>query len=69
MVEDGSFIPLKRECDQMIPKVESEITDEDGRRMQTNDKAMHMMFCVLRPDEYIKMAQVMSKKQRSSFST
>ncbi|KAK9006223.1 hypothetical protein V6N11_035268 [Hibiscus sabdariffa] len=63
VVEDGPFIPSKREGDRFIPKTKVEITDEDRRRMQINDKAMHMMFCALGPDEYAKMSSCTSAKE------
>ncbi|KAL4310269.1 hypothetical protein GQ457_01G023860 [Hibiscus cannabinus] len=55
VVEDGPLIPMKRECDRMIPKVKVEITDGERRRMQVNDNALHMFFCALEPDMYSKM--------------
>ncbi|KAK8585731.1 hypothetical protein V6N13_050703 [Hibiscus sabdariffa] len=63
VVEDGPFILSKREGDWLIPKTKVEITDEDRRRMQINDKAMHMMFCALGPDEYAKMSSCTSAKE------
>ncbi|KAL4297869.1 hypothetical protein GQ457_12G012820 [Hibiscus cannabinus] len=50
VVEDDPFIPVKREGDRMIPKVKVEMIDEERRRMQVNDKALHMLFCDLGPD-------------------
>ncbi|KAL4387995.1 hypothetical protein GQ457_09G018890 [Hibiscus cannabinus] len=63
VVEDGPFIPSKREGDRLIPKTKLEMTDEDRRRMQINDKEMHMMFCALGPDEYAKMSSCTSAKE------
>ncbi|KAL4388238.1 hypothetical protein GQ457_09G018750 [Hibiscus cannabinus] len=37
-------------------QIKMEISDEDMRRMKISDKAMHMMFCALGPDEYAKMS-------------
>ncbi|KAL4303104.1 hypothetical protein GQ457_10G004940 [Hibiscus cannabinus] len=63
VVEDGPFVPMKREGDRMIPKIKVEMTNEDRRRMQINDKAMHMMFCALRLDEYAKISSCTSAKE------
>ncbi|KAL4386923.1 hypothetical protein GQ457_09G018860 [Hibiscus cannabinus] len=63
VVEDGPIIPSKREGDWLIPKTKLEMTDEDRRRMQINDKEMHMMFCALGPDEYAKMSSSTSAKE------
>ncbi|KAL4319416.1 hypothetical protein GQ457_18G010440 [Hibiscus cannabinus] len=45
----------QREGDWLIPKVKMEMTDEDRRRMQVNDKDLHMLFCALGPNIYSKM--------------
>ncbi|KAL4348335.1 hypothetical protein GQ457_17G015400 [Hibiscus cannabinus] len=63
VVEDGPFIPMKREGDRLIPKVKMEMTDDDRRRMQVNDKALHMLFCALGPDMYSKMSSYTSAKE------
>ncbi|KAK8545874.1 hypothetical protein V6N13_067132 [Hibiscus sabdariffa] len=63
VVEDGPFIPMKRECNRLIPKVKMEMTDDDRRRMQVNDKALHMLFCALGPDMYSKMSSYTSAKE------
>ncbi|KAL4376463.1 hypothetical protein GQ457_02G043230 [Hibiscus cannabinus] len=34
VVEYDPFIPIKRKCDRMIPKVKVKMTDEERRRMQ-----------------------------------
>ncbi|KAK8983114.1 hypothetical protein V6N11_057870 [Hibiscus sabdariffa] len=63
VVEDGPFIRMKREGDRLIPKVKMEMTDDDHRRMQVNDKALHMLFCSLGPDMYSKMSSYTSAKE------
>ncbi|KAK8608158.1 hypothetical protein V6N13_023589 [Hibiscus sabdariffa] len=40
-----------------------EMTDDDRRRMQVNDKALHMLFCALGPDMYSKMSSYTSAKE------
>ncbi|KAL4331945.1 hypothetical protein GQ457_07G009480 [Hibiscus cannabinus] len=63
VVEDGPFIPMKRDDDRMIPKVKVEMTDEERRRMQVNDKALHMLFCALGPDMYSKLSSCTRTKE------
>ncbi|KAL4285159.1 hypothetical protein GQ457_16G020120 [Hibiscus cannabinus] len=63
VVEDGPFIPMKRDGDKLVPKVKMEMTDDDRRRMQVNDKALHMLFCALGPDMYSKMSSYTSAKE------
>ncbi|KAL4282462.1 hypothetical protein GQ457_16G014910 [Hibiscus cannabinus] len=63
VVEDGPFIPMKRDGDRLVPKFKIEMTDDDRRRMQVNDKALHMLFCALGPDMYSKMSSYTSAKE------
>ncbi|KAL4376772.1 hypothetical protein GQ457_02G025540 [Hibiscus cannabinus] len=63
VVEDGPFIPIKREGDRMIPKVKVEMTNEERRKMQVNDKALHMLFCALGPNMYSKISSNTSAKE------
>ncbi|KAK9017314.1 hypothetical protein V6N11_079793 [Hibiscus sabdariffa] len=63
VVEDGPFIPMKREGDRLTPKVKVEMTDDDRIRMQVNDKALCMLFCALGPDMYSKMSSYTSAKE------
>ncbi|KAK8578906.1 hypothetical protein V6N13_142163 [Hibiscus sabdariffa] len=63
VVEDGPFIPMKREGERLIPKIKVEMTDDDRRRMQVNDKALHMLFCALGPDMYSKMSSYIGAKE------
>ncbi|KAL4331809.1 hypothetical protein GQ457_07G007060 [Hibiscus cannabinus] len=63
VVEDDPFIPMKREGDRLNPKVKMEMTDDDHRRMQVNDKTLHMLFCALGPDIYSKMSSYTNAKE------
>ncbi|KAL4323467.1 hypothetical protein GQ457_11G032100 [Hibiscus cannabinus] len=40
-----------------------QMTDEDRRILQNHGKAMHMLFCVLGPDEFAKMSSCTSAKE------
>ncbi|KAL4367661.1 hypothetical protein GQ457_05G023480 [Hibiscus cannabinus] len=53
---------MKREGDRLIPKVKVEMTDDDRRRMQVKDNALHMLFFALEPDMYSKMSSYTSAK-------
>ncbi|KAK9035272.1 hypothetical protein V6N11_077318 [Hibiscus sabdariffa] len=63
VVEDGSCILMKREGDRLIPKIKLKMTDEDRRRLQINDKAMHMIFCAQGPDDCAKVSSCTSVKE------
>ncbi|KAL4385497.1 hypothetical protein GQ457_15G010020 [Hibiscus cannabinus] len=39
------------------------MTGEDRRRLQVDDKDMHIIFCVLGPDEYSKMSSCTSANE------
>ncbi|KAK9000952.1 hypothetical protein V6N11_082748 [Hibiscus sabdariffa] len=41
------------------------MTDEERRRMQVNEKALHMLFFALGPDMYSKMSSYTSAKEDS----
>ncbi|KAL4383313.1 hypothetical protein GQ457_15G027770 [Hibiscus cannabinus] len=53
---------MKSEGDRLIPKIKVEMTDDDRRRIQVHDKALHMLFCALGPDMYSKMSSYRSAK-------
>ncbi|GMI64632.1 hypothetical protein HRI_000132500 [Hibiscus trionum] len=64
VVEDGPTIPMKRDKKgRLVPKTRAEMIDEDRRRLQVNDKALHIIFCALGPDMYVKMAYCTSEKE------
>ncbi|KAL4281903.1 hypothetical protein GQ457_03G019470 [Hibiscus cannabinus] len=63
VVEDGHFIPMKREGDRLIPNVKVEMTEEERKIIQVNDKALHMLFCALGSDMYSKISSYTSAKE------
>ncbi|GMI90385.1 hypothetical protein HRI_002707800 [Hibiscus trionum] len=64
VVKDGPTIHLKRTDEgRLIPKSKHEMTDEERKKLQFNDKALHMIFCALRPDMYSKMSSCTSAKE------
>ncbi|GMI69866.1 hypothetical protein like AT4G00980 [Hibiscus trionum] len=63
VVEEGPFIPMKRDGERLVPKVKVEMTDDDRRMMQVNDKALHVIFCALGPDIYSKVSSIESAKE------
>ncbi|KAL4279162.1 hypothetical protein GQ457_03G025370 [Hibiscus cannabinus] len=62
-VIDAQIIPMNRVKDQLIEKERQEWTNGDYRRLQLNDKAMHILFCALGLDEYAKSSYCSSAKE------
>ncbi|GMJ03029.1 hypothetical protein HRI_003972100 [Hibiscus trionum] len=59
VVEEGPYIPMKRNDEgRLVPNVKSKMTEENRRRMQVNDKALHIIFCALGPDIYYKVSSI-----------
>ena len=54
---------MKLEGDKQVPKKRNEMTDEERRRMSTNDKALHILFYALGSDIYSKMSSCTSTKE------
>ncbi|GMI90020.1 hypothetical protein HRI_002671300 [Hibiscus trionum] len=64
VVEEGPYIPVKRtDKGRLVPKIKSEKTEEDRRKMQVNDKALHIIFCAFGPDIYSKVSSIESAKE------
>ncbi|GMI94832.1 hypothetical protein HRI_003152500 [Hibiscus trionum] len=64
VVEDSPTIPMKRDGEgRLILKTKAEMTGEDRRRLQVNDKALHIIFCALSPDIYSKVSSIESAKE------
>ncbi|GMI95518.1 hypothetical protein HRI_003221100 [Hibiscus trionum] len=64
VVEEGPYIPMKRDGEaRLVPKVKAEMTDDERRRMQVNDKALHVIFCALGPDIYSKVSSIENAKE------
>ena len=63
IIEEDPSIPIKQERDRQVPKKRNEKTDKERKRMSTNDKALHILFCALGPDIYSKMSSCTSAKE------
>ncbi|GMI71679.1 hypothetical protein HRI_000837200 [Hibiscus trionum] len=64
VVEEGPFIPMKRECEgRLVPEVKAKMTEDDRRMMQVNDKALHVIFCELGLDIYSKVSSIENAKE------
>ncbi|GMJ10788.1 hypothetical protein HRI_004748000 [Hibiscus trionum] len=63
VIEDGPSIPMKQEGDRKVPKAKQEMTDEEKKKLQVNEKALHMLFCALEPDMYSKISSCTSTKE------
>ncbi|KAK8997957.1 hypothetical protein V6N11_012492 [Hibiscus sabdariffa] len=56
IVEDGPFMPTRRK---------SEWDANDRMKMKLNCKALHILFCALGPDEYVKVSSCESAKKKT----
>ncbi|GMI76746.1 hypothetical protein HRI_001343900 [Hibiscus trionum] len=63
VVEEGPYIPMRRDGERLVPKIKAEMTDDERRRMQVNDKALHVIFCALGPDIYSKVSSIENAKE------
>ncbi|GMI76671.1 hypothetical protein HRI_001336400 [Hibiscus trionum] len=46
VIEDGPYIPLKQDGEgKMVLKKKAEMSEEERKKIQVNDKALHMLFC------------------------
>ncbi|GMI70400.1 hypothetical protein HRI_000709300 [Hibiscus trionum] len=64
VVEDEPTILMKRDKEgRLVSKTRAKMTDEDRRRLQVNDKALHIIFCALGPDIYAKISSCTSAKE------
>ncbi|GMI79777.1 hypothetical protein HRI_001647000 [Hibiscus trionum] len=64
VIEDGPYIPLKQDVDgKMVLKRRTEMSEEERKKIQVNDKALHMLFCAFGPDIYSKVSSIESAKE------
>ncbi|KAH1114634.1 hypothetical protein J1N35_008012 [Gossypium stocksii] len=52
IITNRSSIPIKRVEGVIVPKEENEWDDNDIKKVQLNEKAMHTLFCAIVPNEY-----------------
>ncbi|KAL4283883.1 hypothetical protein GQ457_16G021370 [Hibiscus cannabinus] len=63
VIEDGPSIPMKIEGDKLVANVKHEMTDEERRKLQVNDNALHMLFCAHGMDMYSNILSCTSAKE------
>ena len=65
VVMDGAYIPIKTKerSEQLKPKLRSEWTDVDMKKVQLNFKAMNTLHCALNPMEFNKISTCKSTKE------
>ncbi|GMJ08622.1 hypothetical protein HRI_004531400 [Hibiscus trionum] len=64
VIEDGPYIPLKQDSEgKMVLKKKVEMSEEERRKIQINDKALHMLFCSFGQDIYSKVSSIESAKE------
>ncbi|GMI78277.1 hypothetical protein HRI_001497000 [Hibiscus trionum] len=63
-IEDGPIIPMKRDDEgRLVPKRKNEISEDDKKKFQIDDNALHMLFCAFGPDIYSKVSSIESAKE------
>ncbi|GMJ04091.1 hypothetical protein HRI_004078300 [Hibiscus trionum] len=63
-IEDGPSIPMKRDDEgRLVPKKKNEMSEEERKKIQINDKALHMLFCSFGPDIHSKVSSIESAKE------
>ncbi|GMJ08203.1 hypothetical protein HRI_004489500 [Hibiscus trionum] len=64
VIEDGPYIPLKRyDKGRLVLKKKIEMSEDKRKKIQINDKALHMLFCSFGPDIYCKVSSIESAKE------
>ncbi|GMI64903.1 hypothetical protein HRI_000159600 [Hibiscus trionum] len=64
VIEDVSYIPLKQNGEgKMVLKKKMEMIEEERKKIQINEKALHMLFCSFGPDIYSKVSSIESAKE------
>ncbi|GMI66773.1 hypothetical protein HRI_000346600 [Hibiscus trionum] len=64
VIEDDPYISLKRDDEgKMVLKKKIEMSEDERKKIQINDKALHMLFCYFGPDIYSKVSSIESVKE------
>ncbi|GMJ03380.1 hypothetical protein HRI_004007200 [Hibiscus trionum] len=64
VIEYGPYIPLKRDDDgKIVLKKKIEMSEDERKKIQINDRALHMLFCFFGPDIYSKVSSIESIKE------
>lgn len=62
VILNGPTIPIKKDGDQIIPKIEDEWKEEDYALIETNAKAMSILYCSLDAKEFNRISACESAK-------
>ena len=65
IVMDGPYVPTKTKggSEELVPKLQSEWTDIDMKKVQLNFKAMNTLHCALNISEFKRISTCESAKE------
>ena len=65
VILDGPYIPMKSkmESEAMEPKIRSEWTEAEIKKVQVNYKAINTLYCALNPTEFNRISTCKTAKE------
>ncbi|GMI63474.1 hypothetical protein HRI_000016700 [Hibiscus trionum] len=64
VIKDGPYIPLKKDDEgNLVLKKKIEMSEDERKKIQINDKALHLLFFSFGPDIYSKVSSIESAKE------
>ncbi|VFQ76124.1 unnamed protein product [Cuscuta campestris] len=63
IIKNGETMPMKKVGETTIPKKEEEYDAEDIKKVEAFEKAKHMIFCAINPDDYRKISSCSIAKE------
>ncbi|VFR01352.1 unnamed protein product [Cuscuta campestris] len=57
VIKHGETIPTKIVDGVLVPKLETEYTSNDKKKMQLNARAINFLYCAVNPDDYRKISR------------
>ncbi|VFQ79623.1 unnamed protein product [Cuscuta campestris] len=63
IIKNGETMPMKKVGATTIPKKEEEYDAEDIKKVEAFEKAKHVIFCAINPDDYRKISSCSTAKE------
>ncbi|VFQ81461.1 unnamed protein product [Cuscuta campestris] len=57
VIKHGETVPTKIVDGVLVPKLETEYTSNDKKKMQLNARAVNFLYCAVNPDDYRKISR------------
>ncbi|VFQ68815.1 unnamed protein product, partial [Cuscuta campestris] len=57
VIKHGETVPTKIVDGVLVPKLETEYTSNDKKKMQLNARAINFLYCAVNPDDYRKISR------------